>query len=84
MRGKPLELIASYLRDRQQFVSIRNCQSKTVVTNISVPQGAVLGPLLFLIYVNEIPNLSQFFIPTMFADDCTLEFHQPEPRCLDI
>ena len=74
VRGKPLQLIASYLQDRQQFVSIRNFKSKTFVTNISVPQGSVLGPLLFLIYVNEIPNLSQYFVPTMFADDCTLSF----------
>ena len=70
----PLQYISSYLRDRQQTVRIGDVQSELKTTNISVPQGSIMGPLLFLIYINEIPHLSDKFIPTMFADDCTLTF----------
>ena len=41
-------------------------------TNISVPQGSVLGLILFLLYINEIPRVVPKFVLTMFADDCTL------------
>ena len=72
LRSRPLQLLASYLRNRLQYVSIGNVTSCAVVSNISVPQGSILGPLLFLVYVNEIPILSNKFFPTSFADDCTL------------
>ena len=72
VRGGALQFISSYLKDRQQAVNIRNKCSDTKISNISVPQGSILGPLLFLIYINEIPSISQLFTPTMFADDCTL------------
>ena len=72
VRGVALQFISSYLKDRKQAVSIRNKFSYTKISNISVPQGSVLGPLLFLVYINEIPSISHLFTPTMFADDCTL------------
>ena len=70
--GRTLQYIASYLKDRQQSVCIRGNFSTPKTSNISVPQGSVLGPLLFLIYVNEIPSVTPLSTPTMFADDCTL------------
>ena len=72
VRGTGLKLIASYLRDRSQSVCINGRYSNNILTNISVPQGSVLGPFLFLVYITEIPFLSNYFVPTMFADDCTL------------
>ena len=72
IRGTCLSLIASYLSDRSQSVCINGEFSDTSITNISVPQGSVLGPLLFLTYVAEIPLISNYFTTTMFADDCTL------------
>jgi len=48
MRGPSYALIESYLTSWQQFVSIKNCQSSTNPINIGVPQGPILGPLLFL------------------------------------
>lgn len=74
IRGSSHRLLSSYLSDRKQFVSIGDSSSSLIDVNIGVPQGSVLGPLLFLIYVNEIPFLSRNFRPTLFADDCTLSF----------
>ena len=72
VRGKPLEYVESYLENRQQSVIIRGKYSNTKTTNISVPQGSVLGPLLFLLYINEIHQVVPKFVPTIFADNCTL------------
>ena len=55
-------------------MSVRKAKSVSRIVNIGVPQGSILGPLLFLVYVNEIPSISQKFSTTMFADDCTLTF----------
>ena len=74
VRGTALEFTKSYLNNRKQFVSINGAYSAELTTNISIPQGSVLGPLLYLVYVDEIQNLSQNFIVTSFADDCTLSF----------
>ena len=70
--GAALLWIESYLKDRKQFVSIGEEVSEIKTTNISVPQGSVLGTILFLVYINDLPNISEAFSPTMFADDCTL------------
>ena len=74
IRGTALEFVSSYLSNRKQFVSINDSCSTILTTNISVPQGSVLGPLLYLAYVAEIQNISQNFIATSFADDCALSF----------
>ena len=52
--GELLEWIANYLNNRQQRMVIKSCMSDYKSTNAGVPQGGVLGPLLFLIYVNDI------------------------------
>ena len=70
--GSALLWFESYLKDREQFVSIGDMSSDIKISNISVPQGSVLGTILFLVYVNDLPNISDAFSPTMFADDCTL------------
>ena len=70
--GSALLWFESYLKDREQYVSIGDKSSEVKISNISVPQGSVLGTILFLIYVNCLPNISEAFSPTMFADDCTL------------
>ena len=74
IRGIPLELFKSYLNDRSQAVKVNNIVSDFKPINAGVPQGSVLGPILYLIYVNEIPNISDKFSTCLFADDTTLIF----------
>ncbi len=63
--------ISSFLQDRQQRVVVGGEHSQWVKVQSGVPQGTVLGPLLFLIYINELPdNISA--IVCLFADDCVL------------
>lgn len=71
VRGLPLQLFISYLNDRSQVVKIGNTISEAKIIDIGVPQGSVLGPILFLLYVNEIPNIYPNFTSCLFADDTT-------------
>ena len=57
IRGVALQLFKSYLENRTQTVKLKDSQSEVKYTSTGVPQGTVLGPLLFLIYVNDIFDL---------------------------
>ena len=72
VRGLPLSWFRSYLCNRRQSVKIGSSHSSSKLTNIGVPQGSVLGPILFLLYINDLPNVSKLFKYILFADDTTL------------
>ena len=62
----------NYLDSREQFVSINGIESEREKIVCGVPQGSVLGPLLFLIFINDLPNATEF-LTLLFADDTTFQ-----------
>ena len=74
IRGNSLHWFESYLTGRQQYVSVTNCSSKHGHISCGVPQGSVLGPLLFLIFINDLPNVSKVLSFFLFADDTNIYF----------
>jgi len=72
IRGISADWFESYLFNRKQRVRIGNCLSHTESINIGVPQGSVLAPILFLLYINDLVNVSSLFHCVLFADDTTL------------
>ena len=72
IRDKSLDLLTSYLNNRIQYVNYGDISSNHSIIKCGVPQGSILGPLLFIIYVNDIVNATQKFKPLLYADDTTL------------
>ena len=72
IRGAPLAWFKSYLSMRNQFVNINNTHSKQHDISHGVPQGSVLGPLLFIIYINDLHQAIKFSKVHHFADDANL------------
>ena len=72
IREISLQLIESYLTNRQQFVKINNSRSTSKTVTCGVPQGSVLGPLFFLICINDLPNVSDKLFSILFADDTSV------------
>lgn len=69
IRGLAYSWMQSYLTNRSQFVSYNNVCSNTEKIFTGVPQGSVLGPLLFLLYINDMSNVSTKLFSILFADD---------------
>ena len=74
VRGIALKWFESYLTDRQQFVSGNGYSSNPGKITCGVPQGSVLGPLPFLIYINDMPNVSKILSFFLFADDTNIYY----------
>ncbi len=72
IHGVALDLIKSYLNNRYQFVEYDGVQSSMLPISTGVPQGSILGPVLFILYINDFPNASRLFNFIMYADDTTL------------
>ena len=83
IRGPLHKWFESYLKDRKQVVSIDNVRSEPANMAFGVPQGSVLGPILFLIFINDMPLSSRLFRYTLFADDTCLFMSHEDPKTLE-
>jgi hypothetical protein len=82
IKGPTLDWIKSYLHNRQQFVSFDGHNSSYCSITCGVPQGSVLGPLLFILYINDIANVSELLFLLLFADDTSALISGPDIHVL--
>ena len=83
VRGPLHTWFKSYLTDRKQVVSVDSEISDPILMKYGVPQGSVLGPTLFLIYINDITKSTSKFKFTLFADDTCLFMKHSDPKILE-
>ena len=70
--NKALDLLSNYLTNRTQRCQLNGMLSDQRGITCGIPQGSILGPLLFIIYINDLPNCLKHTTPRMFADDTSL------------
>ena len=71
---RDLKLIGNYLTGRSQYVNIDGTLSQSKPVHLGVPQGSVLGPLLFLVFINDLPTAVGHSVVDIYADDTTLSY----------
>ena len=82
IRGVAGKWISSYLSNRQQFTHVNGENSQKRQINFGVPQGSILGPLLFLLYINDIGQCTQEGNVRLFADDTAIFVSHSNPKVL--
>ena len=83
IRGSPLDWITSYLTNRSQCVTINNHTSSKLPITCGVPQGSILGPMLFLLYINDIVSSASKVDFQLFADDTCIFFSHKDKQILE-
>ena len=83
IRDVALQWIKSYFSCRRQFVQIDQTCSSTQTIKCGVPQGSILGPLFFILYINDLPRASKLTEPLLFADDTSIFFSHSNPDYLE-
>ena len=79
IRSKQNDWFRSFLTNRKQYVSMEGFFSQTKIVKCGVPQGSTLGPLLFLIYINDLANALEKSIVHHFADNTNLLYGNKNP-----
>ena len=75
IRGVAHDWFRNYLSNRKQYVHINGTSSGQLPISCGVPQGSILGPLLFLVYVNDLATVSEHALTILFADDTNLIYN---------
>ena len=83
VRGQLLKWFESYLTDRKQYVFYNGVSSDVKNISCGVPQGSVLGPLLFLLYINDLPNVSEKLKFFLFADDTNIYYESEDLQSME-
>ena len=82
IRGSPLLLLKSFLQNRNQYTLINSHKSSCLPVTSGVPQGSVLGPFMFIIFINDLPLITEMKT-TLFADDACLTFGHDSPAYIE-
>ena len=78
IRGTALQWIKSYFSKRPQFVQFNETQSSMLTIKCGVPQGSILGPLFFIVYINDLANASKVTESLLFADDTSIFYSRAD------
>ena len=81
IRVQALKLLKSFLSKRHQYVSYQNKHSEILINRFGVPQGSNLGPVLFLMCINDLP-FALNFLTRIFSNDTCLLIHSPNTSTL--
>ena len=82
IRGLPHAWFSSYITNRKQYVKVSNTESSLKTITCGVPQGSTLGPLLFLLHINDLPRSSKKLTFRIFEDDANIFHSSKDPEQL--